>query len=532
MQTRCPLFQSSDYGIEAGPPRSEEDRNERKKAEALLREAWPGNVVELAEGISLLPADEKKRIEGIRVEKWGEGYKTIADLLDESRADPVSQFASCMKRGTASGESPADFSDPRWRRSFEALFWLGYRRRRMFRKATAERTYDIGLDPAYVGAEGDPGLAYVLIPIATLYRKHSRYFRKLLTISIFLIRVEPDYRQERPITTAQIRHTLKGNLKLTSDAWSGSLSVFEIARHYLRLLAGSVLSKGRDSLPAEIEFEIEQGCDPITTGATLKMAAMEAPLGLAQIKSWNQGGRDDAVERLAMELMRRDDVLVEHEDVREHALSGSSLGSRNYVGVFDAGDSFLFALSPRDDMPAPGFLSSWCMLHIRALSTLREMIWMFYQEIATTPDRTLLSHVTMEFVDDFEQFYGLDWRNRYHEGEFQRLKKLDGTEAKYTSLRDKLTSLREHLNVEATFNLTYIVLVASIIGLIVTVYSSLFQGGSAWKKGGATTGAIVLFALLLELFAPGTLSSGWDLLKDRWKLLKDRWELLKDQWPD
>ena len=116
--------------------------------------------------------------------------------------------------------------------------------------------------------------------------------------------------------------------------------------------------------------------------------------------------------------------------------------------------------------------------------------------------------------------------------EFQRLKKLDGTEAKYTSLRDKLTSLREHLNVEATFNLTYIVLVASIIGLIVTVYSSLFQGGSAWKKGGATTGAIVLFALLLELFAPGTLSSGWDLLKDRWKLLKDRWELLKDQWPD
>ena len=96
-----------------------------------------------------------------------------------------------------------------------------------------------------MGAEGDPGLAYVLIPIATLYRKHSRYFRKLLTISIFLIRVEPDYRQERPITTAQIRHTLKGNLKLTSDAWSGSLSVFEIARHYLRLLAGSVLSKER-----------------------------------------------------------------------------------------------------------------------------------------------------------------------------------------------------------------------------------------------------------------------------------------------
>jgi hypothetical protein len=217
--------------------------------------------------------------------------------------------------------------------------------------------------------------------------------------------------------------------------------------------------------------------------------------------------------------------------VREHALSGRSLGSRNYLGVFDAGESFLFALSPRDDMPAPGFLSSWCMLHIRGLSTLREMIWMFYQEIATTPDRSLLSHVTMEFVDDFEQFYGLDWRNRYYEAEFQRLKKLDGTEAKYTSLRDKLACLREHLNVEATFNLTYVVLVATVIGLVVAVYSSLFQGGAAWKKGAATTVTIVLFASLLELFVPGTLASGWKLLKDRWKLLKDRWDLLKDQWP-
>jgi hypothetical protein len=65
----------------------------------------------------------------------------------------------------------------------------------------------------------------------------------------------------------------------------------------------------------------------------------------------------------------------------------------------------------------------------------------------------------------------------------------------------------------------------------VAVYSSLFQGGAAWKKGASTTVTIALFASLLELFVPGTLASGLKLLKDRWELLKDRWDLLKDQWP-
>ena len=157
---------------------------------------------------------------------------------------------------------------------------------------------DIGLHPAYVSArtEDDHVLRYIFIPIATLYRKHSRYFRRLLTISIFLIPVEADSRKEKAITTAQVRHTLKGNLKLSSDAWSGSLSVFEIAQKYLRLIAGYVISKGTDSLPQKSNSRSSR-CDPVTNGATLTMAAMQAPLGLGQVRSWNQGAEDDAVER-------------------------------------------------------------------------------------------------------------------------------------------------------------------------------------------------------------------------------------------
>ena len=551
MDTQCPLFQDPLDSIKARPPRSEKDNEERRKAAGLLRQVWPRqDIVPLSKGIEWLDAEEKtneNRLGNKRVLKVAHNkYLTVADILTNWRAEGHSQGDVSSQDDMSSqwAWSPGgSFERPGWAFSLEILFWLAYRRQRMFRTATAERTYDVGLPPVIVQADRDANQSYLVAPVATLYRKHTRYFRRLLTVNLFFIPIPkesvasiacqaggPSREVERfPLCLNEIGAVLNGDQTfsaVSADRAAGAeegwkkFSAFQIAEHYLKLVIGVMLKINRDSLPGEIEFEIKQACDPMTNGSTLKMAVLETPLTLAQVRQWNLGTPDRDVEAIAIQLMKRRDDDVDKSDMRDCALSNSMLGNRDYVGVFDVGNSFFFALLPKDNMAEFGDAASWSMTHIRGLSTLREMIWLFYQEVAISPERTQLATVTMEFVEDFEQFYGLDWRAREYEREFQRLKRLDGTEEKFKSLREKLTSLGEHLNTEANFALQYVVMVATALGLVIGMYSG-FPMLSLGDRSALSAAVLVVLFLLFRLIAPATLSAGWKSLRDRVRHLNE-----------